>query len=206
MNSLCFPFNKYISTSVNKTRKMLFLIFDNLCLEKVKDMFVKIRNEATTQTQRIRLPENSKINYFELHLLDLEKAKFIELNNVDKLAKIFKQMEMDDVADDLRSLTIDKKSAVSPETICTKNFETEKNMFIGKKTFRQDNTNDLSLRNLLPSLPSTSGKTAAVNCYPMNKSKPGICLIINQEYFYRDLKHKVFNFFIFSSSALYKLI
>lgn len=206
VNDYYLPLNKYIATSVNRTRKMLYLIFDNLPSAKIREIFVRIQKELAAQRKTFRIPTKNQDFYFELYLLDLERFNFITSSNAQNLARVFKQMGMFERESDLKQIV--QENEMTHET---QNFEIEKKMFIGvvetKKAtnckLEQDNTNETSLNNGDQSLPSIASVSNMGNCYDMNLSTPGIALIISIEFYYTELEeeYKVIIQFITSTKT-----
>lgn len=191
-----FPLNKFTATSVNRTRKILYLIFDNLPSVKVREIFLKIQKDLAAKRKTFRTPPDNETFYFELYLLDLERFNFITSSDAQNLARVFKQMEMFDRENDLKLVRQEneKKHAVCE----TQNFEIKKKMFVDvvatKKPvnckLEQDNTNETSLTHDQQSLPSIATVSNKDNCYEMNLSTPGIALIISIEFYYTEMEEE----------------
>lgn len=166
---------------------MLYLIFDNLTSAKVKEVFAKVRRELAKKGKTFRIPDDDEKFYFELYLLDLERLNFIESNDAQNLASIFKQMDMLNITSSLECLiTKEKKNA--------ENFEKEKKLFVGtaeqqkcKVYLVQDNTKETSLIDEQQSLHSIKSSASLTNCYSMSETAPGVALIISNQFFYRDI-------------------
>lgn len=192
VNTTFLPYSKSVAVNLNKTRKVLYLIFDNLPAAKVREIFLKVQEHPGVQG--IRFPRKTDDFYFERLLLYLEKISFITLDNVKNLASIFKKMGMDEAENELQQLIKDseKKNVVSP----FQNFEKEKKLLEVAKSAKpgarleQDNADETSLTYQQQSLPSVS-YVSLENSYTVKESSPGICLIINNKYFYTDIENKV---------------
>lgn len=192
INCYC-PHNEYVAFNVNKTRKMLYLIFDNLPHTKVKQIFSKIQKDPLLNRKTLRIPDEHDPFYFELPLLDLEFLNYISLNNLNNLKRIFKEMEMFHIEDKLKSFK--NQTVVRDISYENQNLELEKKLFLNnpiskKLQLVQDNINETSITQEQSSLSSIQNGSLAGNYYPMNQSTPGIVLIISNKYFFTEIEEQ----------------
>lgn len=118
---------------------------------------------------------------------------FITLNNLQNLARIFKQMEFYTEEDWLKSLgqAIAVRNTIQQEL----NFEKEKSLFLNdsksvpKSKMELDNTNETSLTSEQQSLSSIPTKSLG-GYYEINPNKPGIVLIISNEHFFTEIQQQ----------------
>lgn len=131
-------------------------------------------------------------DYLELYFLHFEALKYTTLDDLSNVIKIFKKMEMDNVCDTLEKVTNNIKifdgesSNYDTRHVASTSYNkqhSKKDQPISLQ-LHQDNATKTSREQISQIMPSISNKEG---CYYIDNDNPGICLIINQEYFYKEV-------------------
>lgn len=178
------PHHSFTSLHVNKFRKLMYFICDNLDLEET--LILRGYVQAAFNVRKLPFVYFQN-NLLELYFLYWETQNFIQPNNVKELIQIFKQMEKYDICDWLKDYN--KRENDTTQDPIEINYNTDRSHIFTqildpKKTLLE-----------LPVLrdggsypcPSFSSKNLNIECYHIDPENPGIILIINQEYFYKEV-------------------
>lgn len=186
------PTNKFTSYYVDLSRKGLFCIFDNLTSNQANEFLFIVEKEFIAQKKYFR-----KYNkcFIEMYFLHFEVESFISKYDLANLIKVFKQMNLLNVCDSLRVINTAaiKKNEWKKKYL---QLQTQTNQHDETKVNKEPRSSISLFADNAASMPSVSGLSETVtgvrlgwkksNRYHINESKPGLCLIINEELFYED--------------------
>lgn len=167
VHDIYLPHCQTTSLFVHPVRKALFCIFDNLTKPEITLFLTLVKKDFLKKNIHFK-PYHE--DFLEMYFLHFEICKYITLVDLSNIIKIFKQMEMYNICDSLEQVMhMIKKSSEQ----------------FNKHKLHEDSTRKTSLHNESEiMLPINNSKN---DCYYIDKDNPGILLIINQEYFYRDI-------------------
>nr|XP_022909049.1 uncharacterized protein LOC111420306 [Onthophagus taurus]XP_022909051.1 uncharacterized protein LOC111420306 [Onthophagus taurus] len=100
MTSTFLPFNKLVSVKVNKIRKALYCIFEDLQPNEVDQLFKILQQDILKKYISTILDKNN----LELTFLHLEMSGYFSLINLTNLIFLFKQMDLLSVWEDFKML------------------------------------------------------------------------------------------------------
>lgn len=192
LESHFLPYQHLSSLHINRGRKIAYRICDsldriraNLFLKAVEDYF----NLST-----INLPYyNYDKEYLELYFLHWENIGFIRKNDFKSLKTLVKGLiELNDIyimlSDNCANDTPVNNFHIDPQMNINR-LENHERRIMNKRMSKDcESTNQaLSREDLLGNLTiSDSSDKDDDSCYQVDPNKPGVCLIINQQYFYTE--------------------
>lgn len=170
-NEVCdrfLPTNLDTSLFVDLYKKKLYCICEKMTNAQMKMLLTHVQNDFKDKKLKYT---DFPIPYMEMSLLDWTCIKYISSTDLSNLSKVFKVMEMYDVSE---SLIPKSQLLTNVDFSGSNNNNKTKNKEDGpypSGLFYQDRTWTNNYEN---------------NCYQIDSNCPGICLIINQEIFYRE--------------------
>ncbi|KAK5649976.1 hypothetical protein RI129_001005 [Pyrocoelia pectoralis] len=166
------PTNLDTSLFVDLYKKKLYCICEKMTNAQMKILLTHVQNDFKDKKLKYT---DFPIPYMEMSLLDWTSIKYISSTDLSNLSKVFKVMEMYDVSESL-----------IPKSHLLTNVD-----FSGSNKIKNKEDGPCSSISSI----STSGlfyqdrtwtNNYENNCYQIDSNCPGICLIINQEIFYRE--------------------
>lgn len=200
---------------VYRVRKALFCVFDNLTKSEIKLFLTLAKNDFLKKNLYF---ESYNEDLLEMYFLHFEAFHYITLSNISNIIKIFKQMEMDNVCSTLEEVMSDihksgetsRAKGTTHDSMTTSSYNvkenTDKQQPVSLQLY-QDNARQNSLEHVTQ--PQLSSITCSkIDCYDIDKNNPGICLIINQKYFFRDItpEYQVKNIILIQQISCTKLL
>lgn len=177
MKARFLPTTKNISLFINKLRKTLFLICEDLTQVNVKKILEHVQKDMQKSFQYFME------DYLELYLLHWESINYFNRNNLAKLMKVFKLLQMDNYYCCMEILTNHSNNG-------NDNGNTVRYL---ENLRTDDNENQNNNEGAANVFDSTS--------YKIDPEKPGLCLIINQQVFYKEFDQQYGVSFFSAESA-----
>lgn len=191
VNDHYLPLNHHVSLFVRKARKCLYRVCENLTQSETArfillvnlDMIVKGLVLSTFTSQNL-----------EAYLLYLLSVKYIRDNDFTNIAVIFKTMEMENISDMLKKIS----TSPPPERTVATFIETPV-PHRPVATFTQ-----APAERPVGTFTQDRIRNARIDFSYMIGMNPGLCLIINQKWFYTEFDEnlQVCTAYFISSSAL----
>nr|XP_015835366.1 PREDICTED: caspase-8 isoform X2 [Tribolium castaneum] len=186
------PHHIFTYAYVNKVRKALYFVCEALQQKDVENLL----NLACKDFREKGLDFKCiNAQFLELYLLHWETVGYVKLDDLSNLCRVLKQIDQLDICDKLREIVpIVHKSAESRSVDKrVDSSESEKRQSVSVfEGILDPKSSLLSLASLETS--HISADNAAFvsdeNKYFIDPERPGICLIINQENFYREVDRK----------------
>lgn len=161
------PMNENTSLNIVLYKKKLYRIFDNLTTTETQTFLNHIKDDFE---KRNLVFEDYPVKYIEMHLLLWLKLDYISSINLHNLAKPFKLMQMFDIAENLQF-----PPSIDPSFVNNNPYYQRLSSTTSVSSIQQDNVHKNHDNKI---------------CYKICNDSPGVCLIINQKYFYTEPEQK----------------
>ncbi|RZC35230.1 caspase-8 [Asbolus verrucosus] len=188
------PRHLFTSYNVSKVKKALYFLCESLTRTEAEQLLKLVFTDFNDKGLETKFFDSS---YLELYFLHWESVGYIKHDNFNNLYRILKQLEHFDMCDSLKRVVPmvqeqvtnnqRKNSGIKNKTVDANTNKRSPEIFEG--ILNGGSLTDLvSMQSSLSSDNATRGK--ADNIYKIDPNNPGVCLIINQEYFYTEPSKK----------------
>ncbi|XP_044267938.1 caspase-8 [Tribolium madens] len=177
------PHHIFTHAYVNKVRKALYFVCEALQQKDVASLLNLVCKDFRDKGFDFKCINTQ---FLELYLLHWEIVEYVKLDDLSNLCRALKQIDQLDICDKLKEIVPSEK-----RVDCSESEEKRQSVNVFEEI--------LNPRSSLQSLASLetshiSADNAAfvsdANKYFIDPQKPGICLIINQENFYREVDQR----------------
>lgn len=186
------PSSPDTALSVNKTRKVLYIICELLKKEQTKQFLKYIQEDF----EELGITYQSyDEDYLEMYFLKLFSERYITEYDLSNIKKIFKKMGLEKYCLWLTSLE-NSNNREFCQMAKGKKQKTHKDTSSPRKIFINNKINEQRFEfdneaSIISNISYVTDKYKDDECYKMDPKNPGICLIINQKFFYREPDRKL---------------
>ncbi|CAH0552664.1 unnamed protein product [Brassicogethes aeneus] len=188
------PYHIYVSCDVMIKRKALYFLCENMNSIETSRLIKLVKMDF--EANRLNFKLFTQNCYLELYLLHWETLKY----DLSKILSNLKSMELSGLQEKLSKVLITMDNinqinslASTSKDVLTKPTPVKQKLHSNKAVDNSQLISISSIRSEVSSISNIIDEEDKESTYDIDPNNPGLCLIINQEAFYKELDQKYVN-------------